>query len=152
MKDIESHPRWVKRSNWVDVRFSLKKKRYEDSLVSLWKGERVIIRLVDLRPLKRRSIMKADDLEGRGIRSKYRSRRSNHYKSSLHFSLYFFLLLLTNLVTHYPYSHSKLNAFSLFIFWSKIFKSKLYSESTNSPIPLSAFMILIIDLRFSQFV
>ena len=93
------------------------KKMYEYSLLSLWKIKRVITRVVDLHPLKRWSIVKVGSLEGRGIESGHRSRRPNNYKLCLHFSLCFFLLLLTDLVVHYPYSHSKLNIFPIHNFY-----------------------------------
>lgn len=44
------------------------------------KEKKVIIKIVNLQQLERRSIVKDDDLEGRGIRSSHKLRRLNHYK------------------------------------------------------------------------
>ena len=54
--------------------------------------------IVDFHPLERRSVVKANGLDEREIKSIYRSERLNHYKSICIVSLDFNLLLLTNLL------------------------------------------------------
>lgn len=49
--------------------------------LKLVKRKKVISRVVDLYPLKKKSVVKDDDFEGKRIRSGRSSERSNHYKS-----------------------------------------------------------------------
>ena len=59
---------------------------------------KAITMIVDFHPLERRSVVKANDLDEREIKSRYRSERLNHCKSICIVSLDFNLLLLTNLL------------------------------------------------------
>ena len=58
--------------------------------------------IVDFHPLEKRSVVKANGLDKREIKSRYRSERLNHYKSICITSLNFDLLLLTNLLYSQP--------------------------------------------------